>query len=201
MDSENYLEAALVPTLRAPAEERTMAVAPEQFEQIVQQNQRRVYRVIYLLLRDHDAAETLSQECFLKVYRGLPDFRGDCRLDTWILRIAVNLARDHAKSRRLSFWKRLVGLDSEPQNGRIEHPDLQPSPERVLLAREQLESVWAAVETLSQQQRAIFLLRFSEEMSLAEIADILGLRIGSVKAQLFRAMSAVRKKVKEQPWR
>src|SRR5215470_16991307 len=135
MDSENYLEAALVPTLRAPAEERTMAVAPEQFEQIVQQNQRRVYRVIYLLLRDHDAAETLSQECFLKVYRGLPDFRGDCRLDTWILRIAVNLARDHAKSRRLSFWKRLVGLDNEPQNGRIEHPDLQPSPERVLLAR------------------------------------------------------------------
>jgi len=201
MDSENYLEAALVPTLRAPAEERTMAVAPEQFEQIVQQNQRRVYRVIYLLLRDHDAAETLSQECFLKVYRGLPDFRGDCRLDTWILRIAVNLARDHAKSRRLSFWKRLVGLDNEPQNGRIEHPDLQPSPERVLLAREQLESVWAAVETLSQQQRAIFFLRFSEEMSLAEIADVLGIRIGSVKAQLFRAMSAVRKKVKEQPWR
>jgi len=201
MDSENYLDAALAPSMQAAVNERTVAIAPEQFEQIVRQHQRRVYRVIYLLLRDRDAAETLTQDCFLRVYRGLPDFRGECRLETWILRIAVNLARDHAKSRRLAFWRRLVGLDSEPHNGRTDHADLHPSPECVLLAREQLDSVWAAVETLSQQQRAIFFLRFSEEMSLAEIAQVLGIQVGSVKAHLFRAMNAVRKKVKDQPWK
>ena len=74
---------------------------------------------------------------------------------------------------------------------------LLPSPERVLLAREELEAVWAAVASLSQQQRIIFLLRFAEEMSLAEVAAILDLSVGTVKAHLFRATARVRETVRE----
>jgi len=71
----------------------------------------------------------------------------------------------------------------------------------VLLARSELQAVWAAVDFLSPQQREVFLLRFVEELSLAEIAEVLGIRVGSVKAQLFRALGSVRKQVKEQQWR
>jgi RNA polymerase sigma-70 factor (ECF subfamily) len=74
----------------------------------------------------------------------------------------------------------------------------QPSAERVLLAREELEAVWTAAASLSQQQRAVFLLRFAEEMQLAEIADVLGLKVGSVKTQLFRALGKVRGALREQ---
>ena len=68
---------------------------------------------------------------------------------------------------------------------------------RVLLAREEMEAVWTAVASLSQQQRAIFLLRFAEEMSLPEIAGVLSLSVGTVKAHLFRATAKIRETVRD----
>jgi RNA polymerase sigma-70 factor (ECF subfamily) len=158
-----------------------------------------VYRVLYVLLRDADAADTLTQECFLRAYRKLETFRGECRIETWLLRIAVNLARDYGKNRRTSFWRRLVGLEYAEESENRQVRGSQPSPERVLLAREELEAVWAAVDSLSQQQRTIFLLRFTEELSLAEIAVILKLSVGTVKAHLFRATARVRETVRDKP--
>lgn len=181
-----------------PAGETGVAAAPAvSFDDIIRQHQKHVYRVIYLLVKDADVADTLTQECFLRAYRGLASFRGECRVDTWLLRIGVNLARDHAKNRRSSFWKKLIGLEGTAENGEIQIAAPHPSPEQVLLAREQLRAVWAAVEGLSAQQRTIFMLRFAEEMPLAEIGDVLGLKTGSVKAQLFRATTHVRKVLQE----
>jgi len=104
------------------------------------------------------------------------------------------------KSRRASFWRRLVGLEAaEAKEIDVSAPN--PSPERVLLARSELQAVWSAVDFLSPQQREVFLLRFVEDLSLAEIAEVLGVRVGSVKAQLFRALGSVRKQMKERQWR
>ena len=128
-------------------------------------------------------------------------FRGECRIETWLLRIAVNLVRDHGKSRRTSFWKRLVGLEDRSTNDEPrEFATPKPSPERVLLAREQLQSILNAVSSLPTQQRSIFLLRFAEEMSLAQIADVLDVKVGTVKAQLARATGKLRE-TKERQWR
>jgi RNA polymerase sigma-70 factor (ECF subfamily) len=161
-----------------------------------------VYRVIYLLVRDADTADTLTQECFLRAYQKRASFRGECRLETWILRIAVNLVRDHGKNRRASFWKRLVGLDDSESTatGPRQFPAREPSAERALLAREELEAVWNALSSLSSQQRAIFFLRYEEEMPLAQIADLLEVKIGTVKTQLSRATGKLRE-MKERQWR
>jgi RNA polymerase sigma-70 factor (ECF subfamily) len=178
---------------------RPEELSGEMFDAIVRQHQRRVYRVIFLLVRDADAADTLTQECFLRAFKNRQSFRRDCRIDTWLLRIAVNLARDHGKSRRTSFWRKLVGLeDSEPSMVPLAR---EPSPERILLGREKLDALWAAVDKLSPQQRTIFVLRHFEELSLAEIAETLGLKIGSVKAQLCRATEKLRLKLEEQSWK
>jgi RNA polymerase sigma-70 factor, ECF subfamily len=171
------------------------------FDDIVRLHQKRVYRVIFLLVKDTDAADTLTQECFLRAYQNLASFRGECRLDTWLLRIAVNLVRDHIKNRRVGFWKKLIGLDGAAEDGKIRIAAPHPSPEQMLLAREQLRAVWDAAADLSEQQRTVFMLRFAEELSLAEVAEILGLKVGSVKAQLFRATTHVRKTLKELQWR
>lgn len=176
---------------------RDLALHDNAFDDIVRQHQKRVYRVIFLLVKDADAADTLTQECFLRAYQNLGGFRGECRMDTWLLRIAVNLVRDHAKNRRSSFWKKLIGLESAAKDGELQIAAPHPSAEQVLLAREQLRAVWDAVADLSDQQRTIFMLRFAEELSLAEVAEVLGLKVGSVKAQLFRATTHVRKTLKE----
>ena len=173
-------------------------IAVEDFDEIVRHHQRRVYRVLYILLADADAADTLTQECFLRAYRKRASFRGECRIDTWLLRIALNLARDHRRNRRSSFWKRLVGLESEGAQPAEQISDPRGSPERILLAQHQLQAVWALARTLPRQQRTIFLLRFAEDMTLPEISSVMGLRTGSVKAHLFRAIRTIRAGMKEQ---
>jgi RNA polymerase sigma-70 factor (ECF subfamily) len=190
----------LTTTLSAPAERTTHAVSRGSFDEIVRLHQKRVYRVVLLLVKDRDASDTLTQECFLRAYQNLSQFRGECRIETWLIRIAVNLVRDHGKNRRASFWRRLVGLEGTDGN-KVDISAPNPSPERVLLARSELPAVWSAVDALSRQQREVFLLRFVEELSLAEIAEALGMRVGSVKAQLFRGLGSVRKQMKEQQWR
>jgi RNA polymerase sigma-70 factor, ECF subfamily len=176
-------------------------LAAEEFDEIVRRHQRQVYRVLFLLTRDSEAADTLTQETFLRAYQGLSSFRGECATHTWLLRIAANLARDYARSRRVTFWKRLIGFEDHQTEGDAQFPDGQASPERALMARKELEAVWRAALDLPQRQRTIFLLRFGEDMPLSEIAGVLGLRLGSVKTHLFRAIVSVREKMREQQWR
>jgi RNA polymerase sigma-70 factor (ECF subfamily) len=196
------VDTILTTALSSPATEKAEEISAERFDEIMRQHQRRVYRVIFLLVRDSDTADTLTQECFLRAYRKRHGFRGECRVETWLLRIAVNLVRDHGKNRRASFWKRLVGLDHGENSGAEprQFPAPEPSAERTLLAREELEALWNALSSLSPQQRTIFFLRFEEEMSLAQIADLLQLKVGSVKSQLSRATGKLRE-MKERQWK
>ena len=188
------METALTSALGAAAQN----ITAEEFDAIVRRHQRRLHRFLLMLLRDAEEADNLTQECFLRAYQNLGSFRGESSLESWLLRIATNLARDHARSRRVSFWKRLLGLDGEQSNGGAELlPSGQASPERVLLARENVRAVWEVTSQLSQQQRAVFLLRFVEEMELHEIASAMGLQVGSVKTHLFRAVQTVRSKLRD----
>jgi RNA polymerase sigma-70 factor (ECF subfamily) len=196
------VDTVLTTALSSPATEKVEEISAERFDEIMRLHQRRVYRVIFLLVRDGDTADTLTQECFLRAYLKRASFRGECRIETWLLRIAVNLVRDHGKSRRTSFWKKLVGLDGgEDGDGEPrQFPAPGPSAERTLLVREELAAVWNALSSLSPQQRAIFFLRYEEEMSLAQIASLLELKVGSVKSQLSRATGRLRE-MKERQWR
>ncbi len=188
------METALRTALGAAAQN----ITAEEFDAIVRRHQRRVHRFLLMMLRDPEEADNLTQECFLRAYLNRSTFRGESSLETWLLRIAANLARDHARSRKAGFWKRLLGLGDDGEDGLAEQvPSDDASPEQNLLAREDVRAVWNAANQLSQQQRAVFLLRFVEEMELSEIACALDLQVGSVKTHLFRAVQAVRGKLRE----
>jgi RNA polymerase sigma-70 factor (ECF subfamily) len=178
----------------------TERITAEQFSEVVLANQRRIFRLLCSLVRDRDAADTLTQECFLRAYRKRHSFRGEASVNTWLVRIAINLARDHVRNRRLAFWRKLFSSNADERGDpqALEMPDPSPSAERVVLAREQLQSVWTVMEQLPPQQRTAFTLRFVGEMSLEEIAQVMELEVGTVKAHLFRAVSAVRKGVRRQ---
>jgi RNA polymerase sigma-70 factor (ECF subfamily) len=110
-----------------------------------------------------------------------------------LIRIAINLAHDHLKSRRASFWRRLLRAKERDAQAL---PDRRQDPEASMLAREQVAGLWSAVQQLPLRQRTAFLLRFGAEMPLQEIARAMKVREGTVKAHLSHAVAAVRRRVR-----
>ena len=163
----------------------------DDFDALVEQHWPRIYRFALASLRDREGAESVAQDCFLKAHRNRAAFRAGCSLQTWLMQIAINLVRDRVRSSRLQFWKRAVDIDSV--SGWI--TDGEASPENRALAKEQIAAVWTATARLSEKQRTVFLLRFVEDMPLAEIAAATGMKEGTVKIHLFRALEAVRKRL------
>jgi RNA polymerase sigma-70 factor (ECF subfamily) len=177
----------------------TRGLAHEEFDSLVREHQQRIFRVVMALVRDSDLASNLTQDCFVRAYESRASFRGDSSVSTWLTRIAINLVRDHARNRRQAFWKRLFQRPSESEEVEVlaeEVRDHRATPDRQILAKEELNAVWSAVSELSPQQREVFVLRFSEELSLEEIARVLDVKTGTVKAHLSRAVAAVRARVR-----
>ncbi|MDR3699706.1 MAG: RNA polymerase sigma factor [Candidatus Sulfopaludibacter sp.] len=164
------------------------------FEEVVRVYWPRVFRFVLASLRDYDAAQTVAQDCFYRAHKNRGRFRGESTLNTWLMQIAVNLVRDHARNRRLQFWKRSQALDPAAQWT----PDGRLSPEAASAVQEKVQAVWRAAAALSEKQRTVFLLRFVEEMDLLEIAAATGLAEGTVKTHLFRAVQAIREHLGEE---
>jgi len=167
----------------------------ENFEMVVRLHRNRVFRFALASLRDRDAAETLTQDCFLRAYHGRDRFRGEASVLTWLMQIAVNLVRDHLRNRRLQFWKRTRSAAADFDSASERMVDRESSPEARALANEQLRAVWSATERLPDRQRTVFLLRFVEDMDILEIAAATGMKEGTVKVHMFRALQAVRERL------
>ncbi len=169
------------------------------FDAVVRTHQPAVFRFLLASLREREPAENLTQECFLRAYQARLNFRGDSSVRTWLMRIAVNLLNDHRKSARLRFWRQAAQTSLDVSFTGDWLADGRSSPEDEASAREQVGAVWRAAAALSERQRSVFLLRFVEEMEIKEIAAAMGLQEGTVKAHLFRAVEAVRKKIGDTP--
>jgi RNA polymerase sigma-70 factor (ECF subfamily) len=169
----------------------------QDFDRVVERYWPRILRFVLAAVHDSDVAETLAQDCFWKAYRNRGAFRGESSLNTWLMRIAVNLVRDHARNRRFQFWKkaRMAAVDSDKTHEWL--PDCSISPEQRASVNEQVQAVWEATETLSERQRTVFVLRFVEDMNPGEIAEATGLTENAVNVHLFRAVRAIRKRLKE----
>src|SRR5215470_1591752 len=89
------------------------AIEIDDFDRLVEQYRTRVLRFVFASVHDMDLAETLTQDCFWKAYKHRSAFRGDCSALTWLMRIAVNLVRDHTRSRRFQFWKKAGTVQNE----------------------------------------------------------------------------------------
>jgi RNA polymerase sigma-70 factor (ECF subfamily) len=186
------IEATETGVFPLPAQE----AATDEFPEIVRKHRPHVLRFLLASTRDVDLAETLTQECFLKAYRNWESFRGESSAMTWLMRIAINLEKDHWRNRRIQFW-RLTRNNAVDVNEASDWLDSgERSAEQRLMAQEQVKAVWQVVGQLSARQRTVFLLRFVEEMELREIAEATGLSEGTVKAHLSRALSRVREEMK-----
>jgi RNA polymerase sigma-70 factor (ECF subfamily) len=170
--------------------------AAREFTSVVLAHRPQIFRFLLASTRDVDLAETLTQECFLKAHRNWDSFRGESSAMTWLMRIAINLEKDHWRNRRLQFWRhtRTNSVDLDDASDWL--PSGERTVEQHLIAKEKVAQVWDVVARLSGRQRTIFLLRYVEELELADIARSTGLSEGTVKAHLSRAVSKVRAEVR-----
>jgi RNA polymerase sigma-70 factor (ECF subfamily) len=111
------------------------------------------------------------------------------------MRIAINSVRKFSRNRRLQFWRQVERSALDPARVGDWLPDRTISPEARALINEQVQAVWDATTGLSDRQRTVFLLRFMEDMTIAEIAEAAGLSENAVNVHLFRAVRAVRSRM------
>ena len=154
------------------------------FDVIVERHRRSVYQLCYRFVGNHEDASDLSQDVFLRAYRGLKNFRGQSSLSTWLYRIGVNVCLNRVS---------LKTLPSEPIESQ-QHVDTQSeSPADRVLRNERAVRVRAAVAQLPNKQRAALILRMYHDMSHQEIAEIVGSSVGAVKANVFHALQNLKK--------
>ena len=162
------------------------------FERFVERYQRRLYRLAYGYLRNHEDALDAVQEAMVKVFVARRRYRPDSHPFTWASRILANHCIDRLRHRRARPTEPLdPGREDHPADVRREgrSPD---DPHRDQEGRELRRRVEEAVATLPARQREVFVLRHFEEQSLEEIAAALGCALGTVKSSLHRAAAAVR---------
>ena len=175
---------------------RTLGGDGAAFGILVDRFQRKIYRVAYAITRDDTEADTITQDTFIQAYTHLGKFQGRAELETWLTRIAINRSRDWLRRRKfVSLFSH--DDDSDDRIYAIEPVDEQPDAERQLMSHQIRTAIVRAERTLSSQQKIIFRLRHYENRSLEEIAELLGLRSGTVRAHLFRAIHKVRKELGE----
>ena len=167
----------------------------DDIDALVRTHRARLLRFVTFAVSDDDVAASIVQDCFLKAWANRATFRGESSVATWLTSIAVNLIRDHQRTRKVQFWRKAAKTATDVMEVASILPGNESSPERQLLAREKAAAVVQSLETLSANQRAVFLMRFSEEMELGDIAKAMSMPVNTVKTHLHRAVKAVRHKV------
>lgn len=160
--------------------------ADRAFNRMVLFYQERLYYTIRRMVDNHEDADDILQETFIKAYRKIGTFRGESALFTWLYRIAINLSINHLRKRKI---RKMVSLDQV--FGQYQ-ADTSGRPDRILETREIKALIAKAKDRLPARQKAVFILRFYEQLSNKEIADITGTAEGTVKANYFFALNKIK---------
>jgi RNA polymerase sigma-70 factor, ECF subfamily len=189
------------PTIAGPIDDELQLVTAARagdissFESLVNRYERKIFRLGMNITGNREDAEDVMQEAFLKAYQHLPEFEGNSRFYTWLVRIAVNQALMKLRKRRPNQ----VSLDEEIETGEDSFfrdvEDWGPSPAERFEQTQLHEILNSAISELDPSFRIVFQLRDIEEMSTEETADVLHLSVPAVKSRLLRARLKLRQKL------
>jgi RNA polymerase sigma-70 factor (ECF subfamily) len=181
-------EAATVDDLHSVGDDGLVAAfvagRADAFDVIVLRHRRTIYQLSYRFTGNHEDAADLTQDVFVRVFRGLARFKGDSTLKTWLHRVAVNTALNRRAGQK---------LPTEPL-GPMEPVDVSaPDPVEALAGRERAQKVRTAIRQLPPKQQAAVILRVYQELSHEQIARALDTTAGAVKANLFHALGNLKR--------
>ncbi len=157
----------------------------ELFDKIVEKYKWKIYKTAWRILRSKEDAEDVVQDCFIRAFKSINSFRGDSSISTWLYRISVNMS--------INLFLKRKKISTVELNENI---SFSSNPEKEYKRNRLREDVKIAMLSLPPRQRAIFSLRFYENMKFSEISKILGLSQGAVKASYHHAISKLKEKLK-----
>lgn len=165
------------------------------FDALVLRWDRRIQGAAFRVLGSDEEARDVSQEAFLKAFRGLASFKREARFSSWLYQIALNACRDRLRRRKKG--RDHVSLDEVAESG---EPALSQRPValQALETRDRARAVAAAIETLSHDQREVVVLKEYEGLTFPEIAEVLGVPLSTVKTRLYRALGQLRVELERQ---
>ena len=167
----------------------------EAFDIIVGRYKNRLLNFVFRFVKDHDVAEDIVQETFLRVFRKRRDYRAIANFSTWIFTIAGNLAK--SELRRRKRWKFLsIDAGSEDYEKHFELPDTGMKPDRVTAVRILDEHIQELIDSLQSKYKESLILRDIQGMSYKQIAAIIDVPVGTVKSRVNRARLKLKKKLK-----
>jgi RNA polymerase sigma-70 factor (ECF subfamily) len=169
------------------------------FRELVERYKKKVYYLALDMAGNPVDAEDISQEVFLKVHRSFSTFRRGAKLGSWLYRVTYNAAIDHLRSKNAAPEPMAdEALESRSRKGNgLPYGGGPPDPAAAAEERELQARIARALEKVSPQEKAVFLLRHNEDLMLKDIAETLGLSLGSVKSYLFRAVRKLQKELRE----
>lgn len=160
-----------------------------EFNALVQQYSEPLYWHIRSLVNSHEDADDIVQETFIKIWKALPSFRGESSVSTWIWRIATNEALSFMRRQRVRAALRFEPLDAEAERVLDDDPWFDGDDAQRRLAK--------AVAGLPAKQRAVFCMRYFEELSYEQISEITGTSVGALKASYHMAAEKIKVSVEE----
>ncbi len=165
------------------------------FEELVRKYQQRVYNLALRMTGNEEDAFDLSQEAFIKAWRGLETFQFDAQFSTWLYRLTSNACLDFLRSQKRHKTVSLTYEDDEGEETQIDVIDPAPDPEQAALASEDRELLRCALDALDDESREIITLRVIDDLRYDQIAEVLGIKEGTVKSRLSRAREKLKKKL------
>lgn len=173
--------------------DRLIAGDPSAFRDFVEAYKKKVYGLAYEMTRNHDDAEDISQVSFMKVHRSIGTLKPGLGLNAWLYRIVYNTALDHIRKRPFYPREALPSLASEPH---FDGPrDPAPGPEKAAEAACLRRRIDEALTKVTERERAAFILRHYHDLKVKEIAQTLGVSLGTVKCYLFRSLRKLQKEL------
>ncbi|MDD5425598.1 MAG: sigma-70 family RNA polymerase sigma factor [candidate division Zixibacteria bacterium] len=166
------------------------------YTQLVTKHRIAVFHIINKIVKNDDVARDLVQETFMKAFNSLATYRSEYRFSTWLYKIAANASIDFLRKKRIQALSLDQPVETRDGTVELEVADYSYNPERDLEHKEQRFSIEAAIASLPTKYREVIVYRHKEDKSYEEIADLLGIPVGTVKARIFRARELLKKKLK-----
>jgi RNA polymerase sigma-70 factor (ECF subfamily) len=165
----------------------------ELFYELIRPYERRVFVITFTILRNEADAEDATQDALLKAFKYLGQFRSESRFSTWLIQVAINEARLRQRKSHFEIMRPLVAQENEDGSYTPrDFTDWREIPSEALERKEIREKLIAALGSLAQKYREVFVLRDVEHMSIEETAQALGISAGAVKTRLLRARLMLR---------
>lgn len=163
---------------------------------LTEQHQNSVFHIIYKIVRDKETANDLAQETFMKAFASLASYRSEYRFSTWLYKIAANCSIDFLRKKKINALSLDQELETKDGSVGFEVPDYSYHPEQELVRKQTRFNIEEAIESLPEKYKEVIIYRHKDDKSYEEIADLLDIPVGTVKARIFRARELLKKKLR-----